>query len=316
VEHRVLGASGIRVSALGLGCMGMTSGYGTRDDEGSLKTLDRALELGIDFLDTSDVYGPYTNEELLGRALRGRRDRVVLATKAGLVREDLENYVLLRNARPDHLRRAIEASLQRLGTDVIDLYYLHRVDPEVPLAESWGALAELVAAGKVRALGLSEVGVAELEEASAIHPVTALQSELSLWTRGALADVVPWCAANGAAFVPFAPLGRGFLTGKLAADTTFLQADFRKQNPRFQPDAMAQNQSLVARVEAIAADLEATPAQVALAWVLAQGDHVVPIPGTKRVAYLEENVGALDVELSPEALAALDGLPAPAGARY
>jgi aryl-alcohol dehydrogenase-like predicted oxidoreductase len=316
MQQRTLGSSGLDVSAIGLGCMGMSSAYGTGDDVESLATIHRALALGISFLDTSDVYGPYINEELVGRAIAGRRDEVVLATKVGLIREDLENYVLRRDASPAHIRSAIEASLRRLGADVIDLYYLHRVDPEVPVEESYGAMAELVTEGKVRALGLSEVDVPTLERAMAIHPVAALQSELSLWTRDALADVVPWCAANDVAFVPFAPLGRGFLTGRLPADTTFAQDDFRHRNPRFQPAAMAQNQAIVERVRSIADDVGATAAQVAIAWVLAQGDQVIPIPGTKRQRYLEENVGAVDVVLSAEALAELDGLPVPAGARY
>jgi aryl-alcohol dehydrogenase-like predicted oxidoreductase len=316
VQQRTLGSSGLGVSAIGLGCMGMSSAYGTGDDVESVATIHRALALGVSFLDTSDVYGPYTNEELVGRAIAGRRDEVVLASKVGLIRDDLENYVLRKDASPAHIRSAIEESLRRLRADVIDLYYLHRVDPEVPLEESYGAMAELVAEGKVRALGLSEVDVPTLERAMAIHPVSALQSELSLWTRDALADVVPWCAANDVAFVPFAPLGRGFLTGSLAADTTFAQGDFRHRNPRFQPDAMAENQAIVERVRAIAEDVGATPAQVAIAWVLAQGDQVIPIPGTKRQRYLEENVGAVDVVLGDDALAELDGLPAPAGTRY
>jgi aryl-alcohol dehydrogenase-like predicted oxidoreductase len=316
VQQRILGSSGIEVSAVGLGCMGMSSAYGTGDDVESLATLDRALELGVRFLDTSDAYGPYTNEELVGRAIAGRRDEVVLATKVGLIRDDPTNYVLRKDARPAHIRQAIEASLRRLGVDVIDLYYLHRVDPEVPVEESYGAMAELVDEGKVRALGLSEVDVPTLERAMAIHPVAALQSELSLWTRDALADVVPWCAAHDVAFVPFAPLGRGFLTGALSADSTFAQGDFRHRNPRFQPEAMAQNQAIVERVRAIADAVGATPAQVAIAWVLAQGEQVVPIPGTKRVRYLEENVGAVDVELGATELAELDGLPVPAGTRY
>jgi aryl-alcohol dehydrogenase-like predicted oxidoreductase len=316
VQQRTLGSSGLGVSAIGLGCMGMSSAYGTGDDVESVATIHRALALGVSFLDTSDVYGPYTNEELVGRAIAGRRDEVVLASKVGLIRDDLENYVLRKDASPAHIRSAIEESLRRLRADVIDLYYLHRVDPEVPLEESYGAMAELVAEGKVRALGLSEVDVPTLERAMAIHPVSALQSELSLWTRDALADVVPWCAANDVAFVPFAPLGRGFLTGSLAADTTFAQGHFRHRNPRFQPDAMAENQAIVERVRAIAEDVGATPAQVAIAWVLAQGDQVIPIPGTKRQRYLEENVGAVDVVLGDDALAELDGLPAPAGTRY
>jgi aryl-alcohol dehydrogenase-like predicted oxidoreductase len=316
MEQRILGSSGIAVSALGLGCMGMSAAYGTGDDAESLTVIDRALELGVTFLDTSDVYGPYTNESLVGRALAGRRDQVVLATKVGLLRDDLTTYALHHDARPERIREAIDASLQRLGTDVIDLYYLHRVDPDVPVEESFGAMAELVAEGKVRALGLSEVDVPTLERASAIHTVAALQSELSLWTRDALDDVVPWCAENDVAFVPFAPLGRGFLTGRLPADSSFGAGDFRRQNPRFQPDAMVQNQVIVDRVREIADEAGATPAQVAIAWVLAQGEHVVPIPGTKRIRYLEENVGAAGLELSAATLASLDALPSPAGSRY
>ena len=316
VEQRTLGSSGIAVSAIGLGCMGMSWAYGAGDDNESLAVIDRALELGVTFLDTSDVYGPFTNEQLVGRAIAGRRDDVVLATKAGLVVEDRANYVLGRDGRPEHIREACEASLQRLGVDAIDLYYLHRVDPEVPIEDSYGAMAELVAEGKVRALGLSEVDVATLERAAAIHPIAALQSELSLWTRDALADVLPWCREHDVAFVPFAPLGRGFLTGTLPVDSTFGEGDFRRKNPRFQPDSLEQNQAIVERVRAVADEVSATPAQVAIAWVLAQGENVIPIPGTKRLRYLEENVGAVDVELEADTLARLDALPAPAGTRY
>jgi aryl-alcohol dehydrogenase-like predicted oxidoreductase len=316
VEQRTLGSSGIGVSAIGLGCMGMSWAYGAGDDKVSLAVIDRALELGVTFLDTSDVYGPFTNEQLVGRAIAGRRDDVVLATKAGLVVEDRANYVLGRDGRPEHIRAACEASLQRLGVDAIDLYYLHRVDPGVPIEDSYGAMAELVAEGKVRSLGLSEVDVATLERAAAIHPIAALQSELSLWTRDALADVLPWCREHDVAFVPFAPLGRGFLTGKLPVDSTFGEGDFRRKNPRFQPDSLEQNQAIVERVRAVADEVSATPAQVAIAWVLAQGDNVIPIPGTKRLRYLEENVGAVDVELDPDTVARLDALPAPAGTRY
>jgi aryl-alcohol dehydrogenase-like predicted oxidoreductase len=316
VKQRILGASGIAVSAIGLGCMGMSWAYGDGDDAESLAVIDRALELGITFLDTSDVYGPFVNEELVGRALAGRRDEVVLATKGGLVVEDRANYVLGRNGHAAHLRAACEGSLRRLGVDVIDLYYLHRVDPDVPVEESYGVMAELVGEGKVRALGLSEVDVPTLERAAAIHPVTAVQSELSLWTRDALVDVLPWCIEHDVAFVPFAPLGRGFLTGRLAVDSTFGEGDFRRRNPRFQPDALAQNQAIVEQVQAVAADISSTPAQVAIAWVLAQGENVVPIPGTKRVRYLEENVGAAALELGADALARLDAVPEPAGTRY
>jgi aryl-alcohol dehydrogenase-like predicted oxidoreductase len=316
MEQRTLGSGGPAVSAIGLGCMGMSWAYGASDEGESLSVLDRAIDLGITFLDTSDVYGPFTNEELVGRAIAGRRDGLVVATKAGLVVEDRANYVLGRDGRPEHIREACEASLRRLGLDVIDLYYLHRVDPEVPVEDSYGAMAELVAEGKVRTLGLSEVDVPTLERAAAIHPISALQSELSLWTRGALDDVVPWCAEHGVAFVPFAPLGRGFLTGRLPVDSSFGEGDFRRRNPRFQPEAMSQNEAIVDRVRAIADELDASAAQVAIAWVLAQGEHVIPIPGTKRLRYLEENVGAVDVQLSADALAELAALPVPAGSRY
>jgi aryl-alcohol dehydrogenase-like predicted oxidoreductase len=302
---------------IGLGCMGMTWAYGAedRDEAESIATIHRALDIGVTLLDTADMYGPYTNEELVGRAIEGRRDAVVLATKCGLVVEDAAEYVLAKDGRPEHVREAVEGSLRRLRTDFIDLYQLHRVDPEVPLEETWGAMAELVAQGKVGALGLSEVSVAELERAQAIHPVASVQSEGSLWTRDAFAEVVPWCARHGAAFLPFAPLGRGFLTGKLAAQK-FPPGDFRKNNPRFQPEAMDANAALVAPVQAVAARHDATPAQVALAWLLAQGEHVIPIPGTKRRSRLEENAAAAGLALTAEDLAELDALPAAVGERY
>jgi aryl-alcohol dehydrogenase-like predicted oxidoreductase len=305
------------VGRIGLGCMTMSWAYGAeeRDETESIATIHRAIELGVTLLDTADMYGPYTNEELVGRALAGRRDEVVLATKCGLVVEDAAEYVLRKDGRPEHVREAIDGSLRRLRTDVVDLYQLHRVDPEVPLEETWGAMAELVAAGKVRALGLSEVSVDELERAHAIHPVASVQSEGSLWTRDAFAEVVPWCAEHGAAFLPFAPLGRGFLTGTVSPQT-FGSGDFRKNNPRFQPEAMDANLALVEVVRAVAARRDATPAQVALAWLLAQGEHVVPIPGTKRRSRVEENAAAAALELTPEDLAELDALPAPVGSRY
>jgi aryl-alcohol dehydrogenase-like predicted oxidoreductase len=309
--------AGRTTGRIGLGCMGMTWAYGAaeRDEAESIATIHRALELGVTLLDTADMYGPYTNEELVGRALAGRRDEAVLATKCGLVVEDEAEYVLRKDGRPEHVREAIDGSLRRLGTDFVDLYQLHRVDPEVPLEETWGAMAELVAAGKVGAIGLSEVNVDELERAHAIHPVASVQSEGSLWTRDAFAAVVGWCAARGAAFLPFAPLGRGFLTGALAPQT-FGAGDFRKNNPRFQPEAMDANLALVEVVKAVAARHEATPAQVALAWLLAQGEHVVPIPGTKRRSRLEENAAAAALTLTAADLAELDALPAPVGARY
>jgi aryl-alcohol dehydrogenase-like predicted oxidoreductase len=307
--------------------MGMSWAYGEagRDDERSVDVIHRALDLGVTLLDTSDMYGPFTNEELVGRAIAGRRDEVVLATKGGLVVGDVPNmptgdahaaYGINRVGRPDHLRRAIDASLGRLGVDHVDLYQLHRVDPDVPLEESWGAMAEFVAAGKARAIGLSEVSVEELDRAHAIHPVASVQSELSLWTRDAIdGGVLTWCAEHDATFIPFSPLGRGFLTGSITA-ATFEAGDFRARNPRFRDEALAANLALVDAVKEVAAGLDATPAQVALAWVLAQGDHVVPIPGTRRVERLEENAGAALVTLDAAALAALDALPAPTGARY
>ena len=302
---------------IGLGCMGMSWAYDAdqRDDDASVRVIHRALELGATLLDTADIYGPYTNEELVGRALEGRRDEAVLATKCGMVVEDIAEYRLGRDGRPEHVRAAIDASLRRLRTDHVDLYQLHRVDENVPVEETWGAMAEAVAAGKARAIGMSEVGVAELERAQAVHPVASVQSELSLWTRDALAEVVPWCAAHDAAFLPFAPLGRGFLTGALAP-RDFAPGDFRRNNPRFQREAMDANRALVDRVTAVAERHGATPAQVALAWVLAQGDHVIPIPGTKRRERLEENVAAGQLTLSPEDLAELDAMPAPVGSRY
>jgi aryl-alcohol dehydrogenase-like predicted oxidoreductase len=314
VTRRVAGRE---TGPIGLGCMGMTWAYGEaeRDEAESIKTIHRALELGVTLLDTADMYGPFTNEELVGRAIEGRRDDVVLATKCGLVVEDVAEYVMRKDGRPEHVREAAEGSLRRLQTDFIDLYQLHRVDPEVPLEETWGAMSELVGEGKVGALGMSEVSVAELDRAHAIHPVASVQSEASLWTRDAYAEVLPWCAAHDAAFLPFAPLGRGFLTGTLAPQS-FPPGDFRKNNPRFQPKAMDANLALVERVKAVAARLDATPAQVALAWLLAQGENVVPIPGTKRRSRLEENAAAADVRLSSEDLAELDALPAPVGSRY
>jgi aryl-alcohol dehydrogenase-like predicted oxidoreductase len=309
--------AGRETGPIGLGCMGMTWGYGAdqSDADEAIATIHRALDIGVTLLDTADMYGPHTNEELVGRAIAGQRDEVVLATKCGLVVEDAAEYVLGRDGSPEHVRSAIEGSLRRLGTDFIDLYQLHRVDPKVPLEETWGAMAALVQEGKVGALGLSEVSVDELERAHAIHPVASVQSEGSLWTRDAFAEVVPWCAAHGAAFLPFAPLGRGFLTGALTPQK-FPPGDFRKNNPRFQPEAMDANAALVEAVKAVASRLDATPAQVALAWLLAQDEHIVPIPGTKRRSRLEENAAAGSLKLSDADLAELDALPAPVGERY
>lgn len=305
------------VGAIGLGCMGMTWAYntGSRDDERSAAVIHRAIDLGMTLIDTADVYGPFTNEEVVGRALAGRRDEVVLATKVGLVVEDIETLELGRDGRPEHVREAIDASLRRLGTDHVDLYQLHRVDPAVPLEETWGAMAAVATAGKARALGMSEATVDELERAQAIHPVASVQSELSIWTRDRLSDVLPWCREHGVAFIPFAPLGRGYLTGTITAES-FDERDFRARNPRFTRAALQANVTIVERVRAVAARLGATPAQVALAWVLAQDELVVPIPGTTKVERVEENAGAAFLSLGPADLEELDTVPAPVGERY
>jgi len=287
-----------------------------RDEAESIATIHRALELGVTFLDTADMYGPFTNEELVGRALADRRDAAVLATKAGLVVESTDPIRMRRDGRPEHIRAAIDASLQRLQTDGADLYQLHGVDEDVPLEETWGAMAETVAAGKAGAIGLSEVSVDELERAHAIHPVASVQSELSLWTRDPLDGVLPWCAEHGAAFIPFSPLGRGFLTGRLDGGASFASGDFRSGLPRFADAARAKNEAIVDTVRAVAGRAGAQPSQVALAWVLAQGEHVVPIPGTRRRRWLEENAAAARVTLSAADLTELDALPAPEGARY
>lgn len=296
--------------------MPMSFGYvdAPSDDDPAI-VIGRALDLGVTMFDTADVYGPFTNEELLGRALEGRRHEATIATKGGLVVGPSGGYPLQRDGRPEHIAEAARASLRRLRTDVIDLYYLHRVDERVPLEESWGAMAGLVHEGLVRAVGLSEVGVDELDRARSMHPVAAVQSELSLWTRDALDEVVPWCAAHGTAFVPFSPLGRGFLTGTIAT-AAFDERDFRATNPRFTEQAIEANQAILTVVRAVAERVGATPAQVALAWTLAQGRHVMPIPGTKRLRYLQENVAAATVALSSDDLAALDAVPISSAPRY
>ena len=321
MRTRELWRGGPVVGAVGLGCMGMSWAYSPaeQDDDRSVAVIHRAVDLGVTLIDTADVYGPFHNEELVGRALRElapqARERVTLATKAGLVAPDSEPGSVRRDGRPEHIKAACEASLGRLGVEVIDLYQLHRVDEKVPLADTWGAMAELVAAGHVRAIGMSEVTVEQLDEAQAIHPVSTVQSEMSLWTRGPLADVLPWCAAHGAGFIPFAPLGRGFLTGTLKPGS-FDDDDLRAHNPRFADAAMQANEAILVAVRAVADRNDATPAQVALAWDVAQGDRVVPIPGTKRLERIAENAGAADLELSAEALESLDRLPDPVGSRY
>jgi aryl-alcohol dehydrogenase-like predicted oxidoreductase len=322
-----LGSSGPEVGVIGLGCMGMTFSYDMetpRDEATSIAVIRQALDLGMTLIDTADAYGPHTNEELVGRALAGvHRDRAVLATKVGIVRDSVEtadpsssSADRALDGRPEYIRASIDGSLRRLGTDHVDLYQLHRVDPQVPLEESWAAMAETVAAGKARHIGLSEVTADEIKRAQAVHPVTSVQSELSLWTRDALVTVLPYCQEQGIAFLPFSPLGRGFLVGRFSSFDDLPQDDFRRGLPRFQQDALRANLAIVGRVREIAAQAGATPAQIALAWVLSQGRHVVPIPGTKTPKYLADNAGAADIELSAAHLAELDALPAPQGARY
>jgi len=318
MRTRRLGTN-LQVSALGLGCMGMSEFYGPGDEAEALATLDRALELGVTFLDTADMYGPFTNEELVGRAIRGRRDRIVLATKFGILRDAESRMVRGISGQPDYVRTACEASLRRLGIDTIDLYYQHRVDPTVPIEDTVGAMAELVRAGKVRHLGLSEAGSETLRRAHAVHPIAALQSEYSLWTRDPEDGVLATCRELGIGFVAYSPLGRGFLTGQIRRFDDLAPDDYRRMSPRFQGENFQRNLDLVARVEVIAREKRCAPSQLALAWVLARGNDIVPIPGTKRRTYLEENVGALDVSLDASDLARIDEVIPPgaaAGLRY
>ncbi|QAY79777.1 aldo/keto reductase [Sphingosinicella sp. BN140058] len=318
MTRRTLGSSGLEVSALGLGCMGMSEFYGAGDDARSIATIHHAIERGVDFLDTADMYGVGRNEELVGRAIADRRDKVVLATKFGNVRGADGSFGGICGT-PDYVRSACEASLKRLKVDVIDLYYQHRVDPNVPIEETVGAMAELVAQGKVRFLGLSEAAPETICRAHAVHPIAALQTEYSLWSRDAEAELLPTVRELGIGYVAYSPLGRGFLTGQFKSPADFAEDDWRRHHPRFEGANFDSNLALVREIEAIAADKGCTPAQLALAWVLAQGDDIVPIPGTRRPERLDENVGALDVVLSAEDLARIDAVLPPgaaAGERY
>lgn len=320
MQTRTLGKNGPLVSAIGLGCMGMSDFYGARDDAESIATIHHALDHGVTLLDTADMYGPYLNEELVGKAIKGRREQVFLATKFGIVRDATDPTKRGVNGRPEYVRSSCDGSLKRLGVDHIDLYYQHRVDTSVPIEETFGAMAELVKAGKVRYLGMSEASAQTIERASKVHTISALQSELSLWTRdpeenGSLA----MCRKLGIALVAYSPLGRGFLTGAITKPEDFDEGDFRRTNPRFQGENFARNLQLVKQVETLAAEKGCTPAQLALAWVLAQGEDMVPIPGTRRSARLDENLGALDVHLDKHELESIDRIFPPeavAGARY
>lgn len=313
---RTLGKEGLATSAIGLGCMAMSGIYGSYDYDESIATINRAIDLGVTFLDTADIYGPHTNEELVGRAIHGRRAEVTIATKFGLVRSD-DPLVRGVNGRPEYARASCEKSLQRLGIETIDLYYLHRVDPMVPIEETIGAMADLISQGKVRHIGLSEAAPDTIRRAHTIHPITALQSEYSLWTRDPEKDVIPTCRELGIGFVPYSPLGRGFLAGSIRDRHDLPDKDWRLNMPRFQEANLERNLALVSLLERLAAPRGYTPAQFALAWVLAKGDDVVPIPGTRRAQHLEENIAATEIVLTSEEIAELDAAAdAVAGERY
>jgi aryl-alcohol dehydrogenase-like predicted oxidoreductase len=320
MKQRALGSSGIDVSEVGYGCMGLTWAYGSGvtspDEQAGIELLNRAIDIGVTLFDTADMYGPFTNEELVGKALSPRRAEIVLATKCGIVvHGDRTSYDMRRNGTPAHIRAACDASLKRLRTNVIDLYQLHRVDPNVPVEESIGAMAGLVSAGKVRAIGLSEVDVATLERAMRVHPIATLQSEYSLFERNVEHEILPWCEAHGVALLAYSPLGRGMLTGRLTPDD-IKQGDFRATLPRFQGEQFGVNRGIVRRIEDIATRRGAAAGQIALAWLLHKSSAVIPIPGTKRIPYLEENAGASEIALTDEEMRKLDELPEPAGDRY
>ena len=318
MDTRTLGTQGLEVSELGLGCMGMSEFYGTGDDDESIATIHRAIELGITFLDTADMYGPFTNEKLVGRAIQGRRDEVVLATKFGNERKE-DGTRLGVNGKPEYVRKACDASLSRLGVDHIDLYYQHRVDPDTPIEETWGTMAELVEAGKVRYLGISEAAADTIRRAHAVHPISALQTEYSLWSRDVEDEILPTVRELEIGFVAYSPLGRGFLTGQILRFENLPEDDFRRVSPRFQGENFEKNLGLVEKVKEIANEKDVTPGQLALAWLRHQGEDIVPIPGTKRRKYLEENAAAVEVTLTEEDLRRIDEV-APkgvaAGERY
>ncbi len=319
MENRNLGSQGLTASRIGLGCMGMSEFYGHRNDHESINVLHHAIQLGVTFWDTADMYGPFLNEELVGQALKGRRDKITLATKFGIVR-NLENpQIRSVNGKPEYVQSACEASLKRLDVDVIDLYYLHRKDPATPIEETVGAMAKLIEQGKIRAIGLSEVSAATLRKAHAVHPITALQTEFSIWSREPEDEIIQTCKELGIAFVAYSPLGRGFLTGQIKKFEDFAADDYRRFSPRFQGENFEKNLQLVSKIEQLAQKKNCTTSQLALAWVMAQGDHIFPIPGTKHIKYLEENVGALNVHLSADELKEIDTIApkgAAAGMRY